>query len=209
MSLLPRHFVPTWTSKLPAASVTALPIRIPIVFRFASMASRLFLAAAGLVALCQAFILPSTLPEGYYTISFGLDGTALSQPAPLDTSALPASVRRRQTGNDGPSLPSPRTVCAASSFSVNDFALVDKAMADFCLIDTRYAKSTAVVYTNGNAMAYWCNYDSTDWCRTKEWNEAMDLLDRSCGVGRSGLVDISTWGKSYGRDVAGADICKG
>ncbi len=56
-------------------------------------------------------------------------------------------------------------------------------------------------------MAYLCNYASQNRCWRQEYEEALLAIVAQCGVGRGGEAFVSSYGKAYGGDNVGREIC--
>ncbi|KAL2108539.1 hypothetical protein VUR80DRAFT_3702 [Thermomyces stellatus] len=142
-------------------------------------------------ALTTAIIIPADLPEGLYTIP--LD--ASSAPTRIDTRSPTRRQARWQAdcGVDGP-------------ININDFTVAKENLQDGCDRGETYIPHSAVVYTTGSAIAYFCNYGRRNQCSRAEYDEAMLSLVQQCGFGAGGEVfDGDT--KGYGGDNVEADIC--
>ena len=156
----------------------------------------------------QALIVPDNLPDGLYTIPFNSAGEALSEPALVHS--LESRVDRHRRQSNPPTLPASKTKCGTrGNININDFQLAKAAIQTACDKGEQYAASTAVVYTVGSSVAYFCNYQSANRCWRQEYEEAMARIVQSCGSGKGGEIYISAYSKSYGGDNAGSEICLG
>jgi len=164
-------------------------------------------------SLASAFKVPDSLPDGVYTLSYDpASGEALSelellQPSLARRNNRLAPLVARQNADKPPPLERPRPTCGKADMNRNDF---DAAKAEFeklCDIWKVYPAHNAVIITQGRAIAYMCSFDAENRCWRDEYEEASGILDRQCGNRRTGAVYVEKWRKTYGRDVAGVDIC--
>jgi hypothetical protein len=163
-------------------------------------------ASLSAFALCRAYIVPTDLEDGLYYVPLDDDGVALGAPilleAPIELADASFDITRRQ-----PNLPSPSVNCHDRSYNGGDYEVAKRAFNDNCDKGTYYPSNYALWYTAGSAIAYLCNYESSNRCWRKEFDEANALMDISCGTNRVGWVSIDSYKKSYGRDNSGAKIC--
>ena len=142
-------------------------------------------------ALIPAIIIPADLPEGLYTI-------------PLDSSSAPMRIDTR--------TPHRRQFrwqadCGVNGqININDFTVAKENLQQACDRGDEYIPHSAVVYTTGSAVAYFCNYGRRNQCSRVEYEDAMLSLVQQCGIGAGGEVfDGDT--KGYGGDNVEAGIC--
>ena len=171
-----------------------------------------------LSTLSKAFILPTNLADGIYTIPISANGTALAPPtllSPLPSSSAHASnptdgilAHRQRRQQQAPRLPSPSTNCHADRpFDRGDYDTALGAFNSVCDRGEFYPAFSSVVVSAGGAMAYLCNYDASNRCWSSESSEADSLMTGRCGSGTAGWVYVDAYKKSYGREVLGVDIC--
>jgi hypothetical protein len=159
-------------------------------------------------AAVQAVFVPADLPEGVYSIPFDSTGAAIGAPVlihSIDSRAGQSRFRRQQ---NPPSLPSSQTKCGNNgNINISDFSTAKSNLESVCDKGDYYPASTAVVYTTGGAVAYFCNYGNSNRCWRQEYEEAMTKIVNQCGSGKGGEVFIPSYNKAYGGDKAGKDIC--
>ena len=166
-------------------------------------------------SLVSAFVVPDSLNDGIYAVSFDPStGEALSDFEQLpDVPALSKRAMRiqplstRQGGGAPPPLEKPKTTCGNKDLNRDDFNSAKESFTKLCDDPKQYAARNAIIITQGGAIAYMCNYAAENRCWRQEYEEASSLIDKQCSNRRSGTVYVDKWKKSYGRDVAGADIC--
>ena len=126
----------------------------------------LFLSGLALLraTAVQAVFLPAGLPDGLYTLSFDANGTAVGEPVlvrALD-SAAPAASRffldRRQRQNNPPPLPRSQSRCGTGgAIDLVQFPNAKAQLQAECDHGDMYPPRTAVVFTAGRSIAYFCN----------------------------------------------------
>lgn len=157
----------------------------------------------------RAVIVPAGLPAGLYSIPFDANGDALGEPVLLRAadSLQEYTLPRRQ--NSPPALPASREECGTGgSLNINNFAVAKESLQSVCDYGDNYNTRTAVVFTTGSAIAYFCTYDSPGRCWRQEVEDAMLRIVSSCGSGKGGESYIPSYSKSYGGDNAGQQVCR-
>ncbi|CAI4212634.1 unnamed protein product [Parascedosporium putredinis] len=169
----------------------------------------LLLAVAG----TRGFVVPQGLPDGVYLFDFDPEsGSIINEPQLLKYLTPAASPRPplHSPGGGPEAPPEPGTLLRRDVPQPRGFRRRQDPVWWYLPKDTQYPVNQAVVITYGSAMAYMCNWDSfTNRCWTKEYEEASGIIDVACQNSLTGTVYVDRWKKTYGRDVAGADICLG
>lgn len=157
----------------------------------------------------QAVIVPVGLPAGLYSIPFDANGDALGEPVLLKAadSIAQYSLPRRQ--NSPPALPQSREQCGTGgNININNFSAAKASLQSTCDYGDNYDPRNAIVFTTGNAVAYFCTYDAPGRCWRQEVEDAMARIVSSCGSGKGGESYIPSYDKSYGGDNAGQHVCR-
>ncbi|KAK5656033.1 hypothetical protein OQA88_5172 [Cercophora sp. LCS_1] len=158
------------------------------------------------VATSHAYIVPASLPDGQYTISFDANGNAIGEPRFVQelggVNATAHALEGRQT-----SLPGPTINCRDRRVTRGDYDNAVASMKNECDKGIYYNARTAVWWTSGSAIAYLCNYDNSNRCWRGEVEQAANLVDANCGRSNIGWVYIDAYKKSYGRENSGVNIC--
>ena len=174
----------------------------------------------------QAVLIPAGLPDGLYSISFDANGTATSEPVLLRAAHDPSSaIVRRQRGGGGknrggggggnnnnnpPPLPSTQSKCGGGpNLDIVQFATAKARLQEECDKGKMYPRGQAIFFTEGRAMAYFCNYDAENRCWRREVEEAMAQIVAKCGLAKGGEIYVPQYDKSYGGDNARdpKDVC--
>ena len=157
------------------------------------------------VTATQALLIPADLPDGLYTIPFDSNGAAVSDPVRVEARhsriMRESLLEKRQTqrwqakcGNTG-------------RIQINDFQVAKENLQSECDRGETYRPNMAVVYTTGNSIAYFCNFDRENRCSRSEYEDAMLGLVSQCGSGNGGEVYLASADKGYGGDNKGVEIC--
>ncbi|RYP51774.1 hypothetical protein DL768_002960 [Monosporascus sp. mg162] len=59
----------------------------------------------------------------------------------------------------------------------------------------------------GSAIAFACSWGGPQPCSSREYTDAMQILDKKCGNLAAGFVQMTDWKKIYGRTVVGEETC--
>jgi len=113
----------------------------------------------------QAVLIPAGLPDGLYTISFDTNGTAVSEPVLVRAadSGTRAPSRfslgaRQGNNNNPPPLPRPQSRCGTGgNIDIVQFPNAKGQLQAECDRGDFYPPRTAVVFTAGRAISYFCN----------------------------------------------------
>ncbi len=177
--------------------------------KFRMIYTRIFFGLLLQAAAIQAVLVPTDLPAGLYSIPFDANGTAVSEPVLIHAvdSFADYSHAKRQQGP--PPLPASQTKCGTGgAIAIGDFATAKASLQSECDSGQTYPIRTAVVFTTGNAVAYFCNFLASNRCWRQEVEDAMNKIVQSCGSGKGGEVYIPSYSKSYGGDNVGQQICR-
>ncbi|SPO06376.1 uncharacterized protein DNG_09065 [Cephalotrichum gorgonifer] len=160
------------------------------------MARRLLAFSAVLLhaTLTSGITVSPDLPEGLYAIS--LNSTA--DPVRIESRA--SHLYRRQANW--------KAKCGTRGrININDFTVAKENLQKACDGGETYQVQTAVLYTTGSAVAYFCNYNRPNRCSRAEYEAALLSLVQQCGIGNGGEVTSEPWSKGYGGDNVGVEIC--
>jgi len=189
------------------------------------MATKIF-ALAGFLALAQAsavpyvpsspipyvpsggIVIPSDLPDGYYSAVIDAKGQQSFQPVNI---AISGSV----INTNVVALPSGISP-SCEDRSIADATLLDSLFSQFytgCagLVNTELPDNRAFLYRKGESVAYMCNYGGASIIpQASEWLSALDLIKTQCGATgqKVGYVTIPNTQRAYGYDLVGHRLCQ-
>ncbi len=157
-----------------------------------------------------AFIVPVNLSDGIYSIKYDpVTGQSYNKPTLVGSIVIhrdnpELSPRQRSP----PPLDSPRLSCGSNDLQLDDFNTAKDQFEGICDNDKQYPPHEAIVIAYQSAVAYMCNFGAGNRCWRQEYEEASQIMDRQCGDGKVATVYVDRWKKTYGRDLAGSDICR-
>ncbi|KAK4208252.1 hypothetical protein QBC37DRAFT_379252 [Rhypophila decipiens] len=167
-----------------------------------------FLALAAVAAsLTSGFTIPEGQPDGIY---FGNLQTGESQ---LLASINATSVRARR--GTGAAALNARTVplpvsdqgCPPAGLNAGDYLAAYSNFAYFCDNGGKIPGGRVTYAAVGSAVWYACSYGGEQPCDSPEISDAESRFNAKCGAARAAWVYMGDWKKTYGRDVASAEIC--
>ncbi|KAM7183550.1 hypothetical protein V8F33_013522 [Rhypophila sp. PSN 637] len=165
-----------------------------------------FLAlAAAAASLTAGFTIPEGQPDGIY---FGNLQTGEIQ---LLASINATSVRRARRGTALHARTVPLPVsdqgCPPAGLNPGDYLGAYSNFANYCDEGGKIPGGGLAYATVGSAVWYGCSYGGEQPCDSPEVSDAESRFNENCGAAQSAWVYMDEWKKTYGRDVASAEIC--
>ncbi|KAK3997974.1 hypothetical protein QBC44DRAFT_364172 [Cladorrhinum sp. PSN332] len=111
-----------------------------------------------------------------------------------------------QALNDTVSFKQTKVGCTRGKVDPDDLERALTCFGDWCA-GNKLPPHAGEHCTVGYSMIYACNYGGWNPCYTYELVTAWGAIQRDCGVGNAGWWFNPDWGKTYGIDSAGANIC--
>ncbi|CAG8972019.1 hypothetical protein HYALB_00008304 [Hymenoscyphus albidus] len=161
---------------------------------------------AALLGSVACFVVPTNLPDGFYTVYEGSD-IPIRQPD-IELQATGARDVSNHPRNLFKRLVDPLTHCDNYAFNGDNYSTALRNMNSWCNDQGgALAGNTLKFFVSGTAVAYVCNYtDGRNTC-FHEFEQANDIMDVVCGRGRPVSVHVAAYAKTLGRANTGVDIC--
>jgi hypothetical protein len=160
---------------------------------------------AAIVAVSQAsYFVPADTAEGHYRVQLDEHGNAIGAPLEVSNSTSKRSVEILTRAQ----FPNPSVGCSNYGINGNDFSVTASWLNAWCNSGNQVSPNTIEYWVYQTSLAYICNYASGyNTCSSDEYGLSNALENNNCGVNEAAWVFINDWGKSYGRDNAGAHVC--
>ncbi|KAM0254931.1 hypothetical protein ACHAQJ_006305 [Trichoderma viride] len=176
----------------------------------------LLVASCFTTTSCTAIVAERGLPDGIYEV-------VPQEHHDESPSTVPSHGSLRRRGGSGdlyekPSwmnwddysvpIPASRVLCYKKHGVLNstDYRRAVENLWSYCQ-HFNMASHGAHFSVAGEVVVYVCAYGKEGRCHRHEWYEAEKLMEKGCGAGRDGHVEMSKWMKEYGRSHVGATIC--
>ncbi|KAM7201764.1 hypothetical protein V8F20_004725 [Naviculisporaceae sp. PSN 640] len=149
-------------------------------------------------SLATGFIIPPDQPDGVYV---------------ADLEQVKPSSSKEKSG--GATLLKARTIplpvsdsgCPAAGLNVNDYLAAYADFAAWCDKGNKIGGGKVVYSAVGSAVWYGCSYRGENPCDSPEVSDAEKRFNEKCGAAEAAWVYMADWKKTYGRDIATAEIC--
>ncbi|KAM7209884.1 hypothetical protein V8F06_014735 [Rhypophila decipiens] len=168
------------------------------------------LALAG-AHLTTAFKIPDNQPDGVYLANTETGEIQLQQRS-LNDSELAAALPSRRHIRDllqarTVPLPVSNAGCPPAGLNPGDYLGAYANFAAWCDKGNKIGGKNLAYATVGSAVWYGCSYGGQNPCGSDEVSEAEHRFNDKCGVAEAAWIHMKDWKKTYGRDVATAEIC--
>ncbi|KAK4466032.1 hypothetical protein QBC42DRAFT_147992, partial [Cladorrhinum samala] len=111
------------------------------------------------------------------------------------------------TFNDTEEMRQARVGCTNGAVDLAELQQALDCLGRWCNSGHKIPPKSGEHCTVGGSMIYCCSYGGWNPCFADELATAWGAIQRDCGQGKGGWWYHPDWKKTYGIDVANADVC--